>query len=143
MLAFVSYMVDISLTCKFNLYKLSLFFGKLPYFKFCVRHELLCNVQFFLLVTTGVTRFPECLKHSGKSPKHSGKPSPSATLGEELPGKWFTGKRSSPSAKNRTLGEGFPECHGSTRGRFNTVGAVHFFFTLPRVLHSGKKFDFF
>jgi hypothetical protein len=54
-----------------------------------------------------------------KRQKHSGKPSPSATLGEGLPGKRLTGKSSSPSAKNRTLGEGFPECHGSTRGRFN------------------------
>jgi hypothetical protein len=91
----------------------------------------------------GATCFPECLKYSGKSQKHSGKPSLSATLGEELPRTRFTGKRSSPSAKNRTLGEGFPECLGSTQGRFNAVGLVHFFLTLPRVFHSGKKFNFF
>jgi hypothetical protein len=54
----------------------------------CHRFDLLSDRTH----TTGVTRFPECLKHLGKSPKHSGKPSPSATLGEELPGKWFTGK---------------------------------------------------
>jgi hypothetical protein len=93
--------------------------------------------------TTAATCFPECLKHSGKSQKHSGKPSPSATLGEEPPGMPLTGKRPSPSAKNRTLGEAFPECHPPPRGRFNTVGAVSLFFTLPRVQHSGKKFSFF
>jgi hypothetical protein len=109
--------------------------------------------------TTRATCFPECLKHSGKWQKHSGKPSPSATLGEGLPGKRLTGKSSSPSAKNRTLGEGFPESHGSTRGRFNTVDRIflkklfpecntrgrNFFFflkSLPRVQHSGKKFIF-
>jgi hypothetical protein len=86
------------------------------------------------LRTAGATCFPECLKYSGKSQKHS------ATLGEELPGMLLTGKSSSPSAKNRTLGEDFPECHGSTRGRFNAVDG---FFTLPRVQHSGKKFVFF
>jgi hypothetical protein len=93
--------------------------------------------------TTGVTHFPECLQHSGKSQKHSGKPSPSATLGEELPGKWFTGKRSSPSAKNRTLREGFPECHSSTRGRFNTVSAVHFFLLFPECCTRGRNSIFF
>jgi hypothetical protein len=60
---------------------------------------------------------------------HSRKPSPSVTLGEERPGMPLTGKRSSPSAKNRTLGEAFPECHTSTRERFDAVDAVyHFFF---------------
>jgi hypothetical protein len=47
--------------------------------------------------------------------------SPSATLGEEPPVMPLTGKRSSPSAKNRTLGEVFPECRPSTRGRFDAV----------------------
>jgi hypothetical protein len=65
--------------------------------------------------------------HSGKGQKHSGKPSSSATLGEEPPGMPLTGKRSSPSAKNRTLGEAFPECRPSTRGRFNAVDVVCFF----------------
>jgi hypothetical protein len=53
---------------------------------------------------------------------------------------------SSPSAKNRTLGEAFPECRPSTRGRFNTVGDVHFSFMknpLPRVQHLGKNFVIF
>jgi hypothetical protein len=112
--------------------------------------------------TTGDAGFPECQMHSGKTQKHSGKPSPSATLGEEPPGMPLTGKSSSPSAKNRTLGEDFPECRYSTRGRVNAVGAVRLFFlkilfpecntrgrvlfflkkTLPRVLHSGKKIFF-
>jgi hypothetical protein len=61
---------------------------------------------------------------------------------EELPGKRLTGKSSPPSAKIRTLGEDFPECHGSTRGRFNAVDGI-FFEPLPRVQHSGKKFVFF
>jgi hypothetical protein len=39
------------------------------------------------LLTTGAAPFPECQMHSGKTPKHSGKASPSATLGEGLPGK--------------------------------------------------------
>jgi hypothetical protein len=74
-------------------------------------------------------RVPNAL---GEGEKHSGKPSPSATLGEEPPGMPLTGKRSSPSAKNRTLGEDvtpsvsfvffleslFPECPiPRTRGR--------------------------
>jgi hypothetical protein len=50
------------------------------------------------------------------------------TLGEEAPGMPLTGKMSSSSAKIRTLGEAFPECRPSTRGRFNTVNAVRFFF---------------
>jgi hypothetical protein len=81
--------------------------------------------------------------HSGKTPKHSGKASPSATLGEGLPGKRFTGKRPSPSAKSRAIGEAFPECRAPSRGRFNVVGAISHFFTLPRVQYSGKKFPFF
>jgi hypothetical protein len=114
--------------------------------------------------TTGAAPFPECQMHSGKTPKHSGKASPSATLGEGLPGKPFTGKRPSPSAKSRALGEAFPECRPSTRGRFDAVGAIHRFFfektsspsatlgeeiffflkkTLPRVQLSGKAFHFF
>jgi hypothetical protein len=115
-------------------------------------------------VTTGDACFPECQMHSGKGHKHSGKPSPSATLGEEPPGMPLTGKRSSPSVKNRTLGEAFPECRPNTRRRIDTVGAVRLFFkkkssspsatlgeeicfffkkTLPRVQHSGKRFHFF
>jgi hypothetical protein len=66
--------------------------------------------------------------HSGKTPKHSGKASLSATLGKGLPGKPFTGKRPSPSVI-LALGEDLtlsvpsavfkkkliPECN--TRGR--------------------------
>jgi hypothetical protein len=33
------------------------------------------------LGTMGDAGFPECQMHSGKAPKHSGKASPSATLG--------------------------------------------------------------
>jgi hypothetical protein len=81
--------------------------------------------------------------HSGKTPKHSGKASPSATLGEGLPGKRFTGKRPSPSAKSRALGEAFPEFRAPSWGRFNAIGAISHFFTFPRVQQSGKKFIFF
>jgi hypothetical protein len=66
--------------------------------------------------------------HSGKGQQHSGKSSPSATLGEEPPRMPLTGKRPSPRAKNRALGEAFPECRLSTRGRFDAVGAVRCFF---------------
>jgi hypothetical protein len=82
----------------------------------------------------------------GEDEKTLGEAFPSATLGEEPPGMPLTGKMSSPSAKNRTLGEAFPECRPSTRGRFNTVGDVHFSFMenpLPRVQHSGKNFVIF
>jgi hypothetical protein len=56
---------------------------------------------------------------------------------KEPPGMPLTGKRPSPSAKNRTLGEDFPECRPSTRGRFDAVGAVHSFLAL------GEEFCFF
>jgi hypothetical protein len=81
--------------------------------------------------------------HSGKAPKHSGKASPSATLGEGLLGTLLTVKRPSPNAKSRALGETFPECHAPSRGRFNAIGTISRFYTLPRVQHSGKKFSFF
>jgi hypothetical protein len=81
--------------------------------------------------------------HSGKAPKHSGKPSPRATLGEEPPGMPLTGKRPSPSAKNHTLGEAFPECHPPPRGRFNTVGVVSLFLLFPECNTRGRNFLFF
>jgi hypothetical protein len=97
-----------------------------------------------VIFTTRDASFPECQMHSGKGQKHSGKPSPSATLGEEPPGMSLTGKRPSLSAKNRTLGEAFPECRPSTRGSFDTVGAVHPFFLKPLSrVQQGKKFVFF
>ena len=77
---------------------------------------------------------------------HSGKPSPSATLGEEPPANPPTGKASSPSVENRALGEGFAECRAGTRGKLDAVGrrpTLFFFYFLPRVQHSGKIFDFF
>jgi hypothetical protein len=71
----------------------------------------------------------------GKCPK---------TLGEP-PWMPLTGKRPSPSAKSRTLGEAFPECRPSTQERFDAAGVVHLFFLkpLPQVQHSGKEFIFF
>jgi hypothetical protein len=92
--------------------------------------------------TTGANCFRECLKHSGKSQKHSGKHSPSATLWEELPGKRLTGKSSSPSAKNRTLEEDFPECHGSTRGE-DLTPSTGFFLLFPERNTRGRNFFFF
>jgi hypothetical protein len=81
--------------------------------------------------------------HSGKAPEHSGKASPSATLGEGRPGTLLTGKRPSPSAKSRALGEAFLECRAPSRGQFNAVGTVsRFLKPLPRVQHSGKVFVF-
>ena len=53
---------------------------------------------------------------------HSGKPSPSAILGEEPPANPFTRKSPSPTVKNRALGEGFAECRAGTRGRLDAVG---------------------
>jgi hypothetical protein len=61
--------------------------------------------------------FPGWKMHSGKDQLHSGKPSPSATLGEESPGKRSTGKPPSLRVGNRTLREGFTERRESTRGR--------------------------
>jgi hypothetical protein len=93
-------------------------------------------VSYCYIFTTAATCFPECQMHSGK-------PSPSPALGEELPGVPLTVKRASPSVENRALGEEltllvpsvfffekilFPECN--TRGR-------NLFFlkkTIPRVL---------
>jgi hypothetical protein len=65
---------------------------------------------------------PECQMHSGKAQLHSGKLFSSATLGEECPGYLFTEKTSFSRAKNRALGEGFPESRPSTRGRVDVVG---------------------
>ena len=96
--------------------------------------------------TTGTAGFPECQLHSGKAQLHSGKPSPSATLGEEPPANPLTGKSPSPSVKNRALGEGFAECRAGTRGKLDAVGrrpTLFFFYFLPRVQHSGKIFEFF
>jgi hypothetical protein len=64
------------------------------------------------------------------------------TLGEEPPGMPLTGKRPSPSAKNRTLGEAFPKCHPRPRGRFNTVGVVSFFLPFPECNTRGRNFLF-
>jgi hypothetical protein len=102
----------------------------------CVRYGGYACIRLILSIGHGVIAlhmslhagFLECQMHSGKTQKHSGKPSPSASLGEEPPGMPLTGKSSSPSAKNRTLREDFPECRSSTRGRVNAVGAVRLFF---------------
>jgi len=95
--------------------------------------------------------------HSGKAQLHSGKPSPSATLGEECPGYLFTGNASSPRAKNHALGEGFSESRPNTRGRVDAVGGSRRRFLLKKIFpecntrgrnplprapqprHSGKK----
>jgi hypothetical protein len=97
----------------------------------------------------GDTCFPECQMHSGKAKKHSGKPSPSATLGEELPGMPFTGKRPSRERglprllKIAHLGKPSPSVT-STLGEELTPFAPSALFskkkTLPRAQHSGKKF---
>ena len=113
------------------------------------RLHVLCFVQKFaigIVITTGTAGFPECRLHSGKAQLHSGKPSPSATLGEEPPANPIAGKSSSPSVKNRALGEDFAECRAGTRGRLDAVGrrpTSFFFYFLPRVQHSGKFFEFF
>jgi hypothetical protein len=65
--------------------------------------------------------------HSGKAQLHSGKTFPSTTLGEEASANPLTGKRSSLSAKNRTLGKAFPECSLHTLGRIDVVRAVCLF----------------
>jgi hypothetical protein len=68
------------------------------------------------------------------------------TLGEEPPGMPLTEKRSSPSVKNRTLGEGFPEFRPSTRRRIDAVGAVRFFFLkilFPECNTRGRNLFFF
>ena len=74
------------------------------------------------ICTTGTTGFPECQLHSGKAQLHLGKPSPSATLGEEPPANPPTEKAPSPSVENRALGKGFAECRTGTRGRLDAVG---------------------
>ena len=83
-----------------------------------------CSLFYVSMVhdTTGTAGFPECPLHSGKAQLHSGKPSPSATLGEEPPANPLTEKSPSPSVKNRALGEGFAECRVGTRGRFHAFG---------------------
>jgi hypothetical protein len=83
--------------------------------------------------TTGEAGFPECQMHSGKAPKHSGKTYRGCfSRGSALPECQFS----------HALGEPFPECQPSSRGRFNAVDTVSRFFTLPRVQHSGKNFLF-
>jgi hypothetical protein len=56
----------------------------------------------------GAGPFPECQKHSGKTPKHSGKASPSATLGEGQPGKQLTDKRPPRVPNIKHSGKPFP-----------------------------------
>jgi hypothetical protein len=80
----------------------------------------------------GSRPLPRVSKALGEDPK---------TLGEGQPGKRLMGKRPSPSAKYRALGEAFPECLANLRRRSNAVYQI--FFTLPRVQHSGKKVPFF
>jgi len=100
--------------------------------------------------TTGTAGFPECQLHSGKAQLYSGKPSPSATLGEEPPANPLTGKAPSPSAENRALGEGFAECRAGTRGRFHAVGRrptpfsfSFFFIFFPECNTRGRFLIFF
>jgi hypothetical protein len=70
-------------------------------------HCLAC----YCYTTTGDTCFPKCQMHSWKAQKHLGKPSPSATLGEEPPGMPLTGKV-------------FPECQKSyTPGSLSRVSS--------------------
>ena len=99
--------------------------------------------------TTAASGFPECQLHSGKAELYSGKPSPSATLGEDPPANPHPAKASFPSAENRALGEGFAECRAGTRERFDAVSRwptpFYFFLffsstsaTLGEDLHSAK-----
>ena len=83
---------------------------------------ILMTELYFVLCTTGTAGFPECQLQSVKAQLHSGKPFPSATLGEKPPANPLTGKSSSPSVKNRALGEDFAECRADTRGRLDAVG---------------------
>ena len=69
-------------------------------------------------------------------------PRVSAALGEEPPANPLTGKSSSPSVKNRALGEGFAECRAGTRGRLDAVGrrpTPFFLFSSPSAT-LGKDF---
>ena len=60
---------------------------------------------------------------------HSGKPSPSATLGEDPPANPHPAKASFSSAENHALGEGFAECRAGTREIFDAV--FFFLFSSP------------
>ena len=76
---------------------------------------------------------------------HSGKPSPSATLGEEPLANPPTGKAPSPSVENRALGKGFAECRAGTREIFDAVGrrpTPFSFFSSPSAT-LGEDFLFF
>ena len=114
-----------------------------PIFTSCILHPaVILSTTFLHPITTGTAGFPECQLHSGKAQLHSGKPSPSATLGEEPPANSLTGKSPSPSVKNRALGEGFAECRAGTRGRLDAVGRrpTSFFFIFFPECNTRERF---
>jgi hypothetical protein len=92
-------------------------------------------IMWFLITNVHYRRqlLPRVPNALGEGPK---------TLGEEPPGMPLTGKRPSPSAKNRTFGEAFPECRPPPRGRFNTVDAVSLFLLFPECNTRGRNFLF-
>ena len=63
-----------------------------------------------MTLTTGISSFAVCLRHSAKAILHSAKALPSVTLGKEHSTKILSAKGSLPSAFFRTLGKDFAEC---------------------------------
>jgi hypothetical protein len=63
-----------------------------------------------LIITTGITFFAECLRHSAKAILHSTNPLPSVTLGKEHLANISSAKGSLPSTFFWTLGKDFAEC---------------------------------
>jgi hypothetical protein len=70
-----------------------------------------CGLYRYHSFTTGIDRFAECLKHSAKPEKHSGKSLPSVTLGKERSANCTSATTSLPSTFCRALGKEFAECH--------------------------------
>jgi hypothetical protein len=87
-------------------------------------------------------RLPLVSKALGEGPVALGEAFSECNTRGRAPGYLFTGKTSSPRAKNRALGEGFLESRSGTRGRVDAIGGSrrHFLLkkNLPRVQHSGK-----
>jgi hypothetical protein len=62
------------------------------------------------LITTGLGRFAECLKHSANPEKHSAKSLPSVALGKEGSVNYASVKASLPNTFYRARDKVFAEC---------------------------------
>jgi hypothetical protein len=65
----------------------------------------------FIFITTGISSFAVCSKHTAKTILHSAKALPSVTLDKERSANCTSATASLPSTFCRALGKVFAECH--------------------------------